>query len=170
MENQTREKRKRNAQDDGKIENEIDSKKASLFSNLFTLMKDNTDIKSSIYEFNWAAINWDWKTNYLNYLETEHIIGMMLALHPDRQGQMRSDVDVTSTDERETITAISQKNSVKAKDIQKELHKLRVLYKLNERRNNELMLWRKMKSLTEMIEKLTRQRVAASTVNQRMKN
>jgi len=52
MENQTREKRKRNAQDDGKIENEIDSKKASLFSNLFTLMKDNTDIKSSIYEFN----------------------------------------------------------------------------------------------------------------------
>jgi len=27
-----------------------------------------------------------------------------------------------------------------------------------------------MKSLTEMIEKLTRQRVAASTVNQRMKN
>jgi len=65
---------------------------------------------------------------------------MMLALHPDRQGQMRSDVDVTSTDERETITAISQKNSVKAKDIQKELHKLRVLYKLNERRNNELML------------------------------
>ncbi len=32
------------------------------------------------------------------------------------------------------------------------------------------MLWKKMKSLTEMIEKLTRQRVAASTVNQRMKN
>ncbi len=94
----------------------------------------------------------------------------MLALHPDRQGQMRSVVDVTSTNERGAIIATSQKNSVKAKDIQKELHKLRVLYELNERRNNELMLWRKMKSLTEMIEKLTRQRVAASTVNQCMKN
>jgi len=31
-----------------KIENKIDSKKASLFSNLFTPMKDNTNIKSSI--------------------------------------------------------------------------------------------------------------------------
>ncbi len=110
------------------------------------------------------------KTNYLNYLETEHIIGMMPALHPDRQGQMRSVVDVTSTSEREAIIAISQKNSVKTKDIQKKLHKLRVLYEFNERRNNELMLWKKMKDLTEMIEKLTRQRVAASTVNQRMKN
>jgi len=65
---------------------------------------------------------------------------MMLALHPDRQGQMRSVVDVTSTNERGAIIATSQKNSVKAKDIQKELHKLRVLYELNERRNNELML------------------------------
>jgi len=37
------------------------------------------------------------------------------------------------------IIAISQKNSVKAKNIQKKLHKLRVLYELNERRNNELM-------------------------------
>ena len=65
---------------------------------------------------------------------------MMLALHPDRQEQMRSVVDVTSTNERETIIAISQKNSVKTKDIQKKLHKLRVLYELNERRNTELML------------------------------
>jgi hypothetical protein len=65
---------------------------------------------------------------------------MMLALHPDRQGQMRSVVDATSASERGAITATSQKNSVKAKDIQKELHKLRVLYELNERRNNELML------------------------------
>ena len=32
------------------------------------------------------------------------------------------------------------------------------------------MLWEKMRSLTKMIEKLTRQRVTASTVNQRMKN
>jgi hypothetical protein len=31
-----------------KIENKIDSKKASLFSKLFTPVKDNTDIKSSI--------------------------------------------------------------------------------------------------------------------------
>ncbi len=57
--------------------------------------------------------------------------------------------------EWETIIAILQKNSVKAKDIQKKLHKLQVLYEFNERRNNELMLWEKMKSLTEMIEKLT---------------
>ncbi len=75
-----------------------------------------------------------------------------------------------STNEWETIIIILQKNSVKTKDIQKKLHKLQVLYKFNERRNNELMLWRKMKSLTKMIEKLTHQRVAASTVNQRMKN
>jgi len=65
---------------------------------------------------------------------------MMLALHPDRQGQMRSVVDATLTNKRETIIATLQKNSVKAKDIQKKLHKLRVLYELNERRNNELML------------------------------
>jgi len=65
---------------------------------------------------------------------------MMLALHSDRQEQMRSVVDVTSTSEREVIIAILQKNSVKAKDIQKKLHKLRVLYEFNERRNNELML------------------------------
>ncbi len=113
---------------------------------------------------------WIMKTNYLNYLETEHIIDMMLALHSDRQEQMRSIIDMTLTSEREAIIAISQKNSVKAKDIQKKLHKLRVLYELNERRNNELMLWEKMRSLTEMIEKLTHQRVVASTVNQRMKN
>ncbi len=56
------------------------------------------------------------------------------------------------------------------KDIQKKLHKLQVLYELNKRRNNELMLWRKMRSLTEMIEKLTCQRVIVLTVNQRMKN
>ncbi len=75
-----------------------------------------------------------------------------------------------SMSEREMIITIWQKNSVKAKDIQKKLHKLRVLYKLNKRRNNKLMLWEKMRSLTEMIKKLTRQRVAALTVNQRMKN
>ncbi len=72
--------------------------------------------------------------------------------------------------EREAIITILQKNSVKTKDIQKKLHKLRVLYELNERRNNELMLWEKMRNLTEMIEKLMHQRVVASTVNQHMKN
>ncbi len=80
------------------------------------------------------------KMNYLNYLETEHIIDMMLTLHSDHQEQMRSFVDMMSMNERKVIITISQKNSVKTKDIQKILHKLRVLYKFNERRNNELML------------------------------
>jgi len=34
------------------------------------------------------------KTNYLNYLETKHIINMMFALHFDCQEQMRSVVDM----------------------------------------------------------------------------
>ncbi len=95
---------------------------------------------------------------------------MMLALHSDHQKQMRSIIDVTLMSEQEMITTILQKNSVKTKDIQKKLHKLQVLYELNECRNNKLMLWEKMKSLTKMIEKLTHQHVTASTVNQRMKN
>ncbi len=95
---------------------------------------------------------------------------MMLTLYSDYQEQMRSIINITSMNEQETIIAILQKNSIKTKDIQKKLHKLRVLYELNERRNNELMLWEKMRSLTEMIEKLMHQRVAALTVNQRMKN
>ncbi len=110
------------------------------------------------------------KTNYLNYLETEHIIDMMLALHSDHQRQIRSIINVMLTSKREMIIIILQKNSVKMKDIQKKLHKLQVLYELNERRNNELILWKKMRSLTEMIEKLMHQRVTALTVNQRMKN
>ncbi len=114
--------------------------------------------------------NWIMKINYLNYLETEHIIDMMLALHSDHQKQMRSIIDVTLMNEWEIIIIILQKNSVKTKDIQKKLYKLRVLYELNECRNNELMFWKKMKSLTKMIEKLTHQRVAALTVNQCMKN
>ncbi len=108
--------------------------------------------------------------NYLNYLKTEHIIDMMLTLHFNHQEQMRSIVDIMLTSEWEAIIAILQKNSVKTKDIQKKLHKLQVLYELNERRNNELMLWRKMRNLTKMIEKLMHQRVAALIVNQRMKN
>ncbi len=95
---------------------------------------------------------------------------MMLTLHSDHQKQIRSIVNATSMSEREMIIAILQKNSIKTKNIHEKLNKLQVLYKLNERRNNELMLWKKMRRLTEMIEKLTRQRVAASTVNQRMKN
>ncbi len=94
----------------------------------------------------------------------------MLALHSDCQEQIRSIVNAMSMNEQEMIIIILQKNSVKAKDIQKKLHKLWVFYEFNERRNNELMLWREMKSLTEMIEKLTCQRVVASTVNQHMKN
>jgi len=78
--------------------------------------------------------------NYLNYLETEHIIDMMLALHSDCQRQMRSVIDVTLTNERETIITILQKNSIKAKNIHKKLNKLQVLYEFNKRRNNELML------------------------------
>ena len=80
------------------------------------------------------------KTNYLNYLETEHIIDMMLALHSDHQRQIRSIINVMLTSKREMIIIILQKNSVKMKDIQKKLHKLQVLYELNERRNNELIL------------------------------
>jgi len=95
---------------------------------------------------------------------------MMLALHSDHQEQMMSVVDVTSASEREMNITISQKNSIKMNNIHEKLNKLRVLYELNERRNNELMLWEKMRKLTKMIEKLMCQRVVASTVNRRMKN
>ncbi len=95
---------------------------------------------------------------------------MMLTLHSDHQEQMRSIIDVMLMSEWEVIITISQKNSVKTKDIQKKLHKLQVLYELNERRNNKLMLWEEMKSLTKMIEKLMHQRVIVLTVNQRMKS
>ncbi len=108
--------------------------------------------------------------NYLNYLKTEYIIDMILTLNSDYQRQMRSIVNMISMSEWETIITILQKNSVKTKNIQKKLHKLQVLYELNEHKNNELMLWEKMKSLTKIIEKLTRQHVIALTVNQCMKN
>ncbi len=75
-----------------------------------------------------------------------------------------------SASEWEANIVISQKNSIKTKNIHKKLNKLRVFYEFNERKNNELMLWEKMRRLTEMIEKLTRQHVAALTVNQCMKN
>ncbi len=91
-------------------------------------------------------------------------------LHSDHQKQMMSIIDVTSMSEQEVSIIILQKNSIKMKNIHEKLNKLRVLYELNEHRNNELMLWEKRRRLTKMIEKLTRQRVAASTVNQRMKN
>ncbi len=94
----------------------------------------------------------------------------MLTLHSDHQKQMMSVIDVMSVSEREASIAISQKNSIKMKNIHEKLNKLRVLYELNERRNNKLMLWKEMRRLTEMIEKLMRQRVVALTVNQCMKN
>ena len=94
----------------------------------------------------------------------------MLALHSDCQEQMMSIIDATSASEREMNITISQKNSIKTKNIHEKLNKLQVLYELNECRNNELMLWEKMKKLTEMIKKLMCQRVIASTVNQHMKN
>ncbi len=94
----------------------------------------------------------------------------MLALHSDHQKQMMSIIDVMSASERETSITILQKNSIKTKNIHEKLNKLQVLYELNEHRNNKLMLWKKMRKLTEMIEKLMHQRVAALTVNSRMKN
>jgi len=47
---------------------------------------------------------------------------------------------MTSVSEREASIAILQKNSIKTKNIHEKLNKLSVLYKFNERRNNELML------------------------------
>jgi len=65
---------------------------------------------------------------------------MMLVLHSDRQKQMISIIDVMSASEREANITILQKNSIKMKNIHKKLNKLQVLYELNKRRNNELML------------------------------
>jgi len=65
---------------------------------------------------------------------------MMLALHSDHQRQMMSIVDATSASEREMNITTLQKNSIKTKNIHEKLNKLQVLYELNERRNNELML------------------------------
>ncbi len=95
---------------------------------------------------------------------------MMFMLYSDHQKQMMSIVDVMSASEREVSITILQKNSIKMKNIHEKLNKLQILYEFNERRNNELMLWEKMRRLTEMIEKLMHQRVTASTVNQCMKN
>ncbi len=95
---------------------------------------------------------------------------MMLMLHSDYQKQMMSIVDVMSASEREVSITILQKNSIKMKNIHEKLNKLQILYEFNERRNNKLMLWEKMRRLTEMIEKLMHQRVTASIVNQCMKN
>ncbi len=64
----------------------------------------------------------------------------MLAFHSNHQKQMMSIIDVTSMSERKMNITISQKNSIKMKNIHEKLNKLRVLYELNECRNNELML------------------------------
>ncbi len=95
---------------------------------------------------------------------------MMLALHSDHQEQMMSVIDVMSMSKRETSIVILQKNLIKTKNIHEKLNKLQVLYELNKHKNNKLMLWKEMRRLIKMIEKLTRQRVAASTVNWHMKN
>jgi len=68
----------------------------------------------------------------------------MLVLYFDHQEQMMSVVDVTSASERKMNITISQKNSIKTKNIHEKLNKLQVLYELNECRNNELMLWESM--------------------------
>jgi len=65
---------------------------------------------------------------------------MMLALHSDHQRQMMSIINMISANEREVSIAILQKNSIKTKNIHEKLNKLQVLYELNERRNNKLML------------------------------
>jgi len=65
---------------------------------------------------------------------------MMLMLHSDHQKQMMSIINVTSASEREVSITISQKNSIKTKNIHEKLNKLQVLYELNECRNNKLML------------------------------
>ncbi len=79
----------------------------------------------------------------------------MLMLHSDHQKQMISIIDVMLVSEQEMSIIILQKNSIKMKNIHKKLNKLQVLYELNKRRNNELMLWKEMRKLTKMIEKLT---------------
>ena len=94
---------------------------------------------------------------------------MMSTLHFDRRNQIMSVVDATSTSERGAIIAISQKKQIKARNILEKLNKLRVLYELNEQLINESILWEELKRVTNMIEKLTRQRVEASTRSQRMK-
>ncbi len=95
---------------------------------------------------------------------------MMPALHPDHQGQVMSVAGVTPAGGRGASIATSQKDTIKAEDIQEELNKLRVLYGPNGRRNNGLVPWGEMGRLTEMAEKLTRQRVAAPAVNRRMED
>jgi len=65
---------------------------------------------------------------------------MMLVLYSDRQKQIMSIIDVMSASEREANITILQKNSIKMKNIHEKLNKLQVLYELNKRRNNELML------------------------------
>jgi len=92
----------------------------------------------------------------------------MPALHPE--GQMMSAAGATPAGGRGASIATSQKDSIKAEDIHEELNKLRVLYGPNGRRNNGLVPWGEMGRLTEMVEKLTRQRVAAPAVNRRMED
>ncbi len=95
---------------------------------------------------------------------------MIFMLHFDHQEQMRNVINMMLTSEQEMNIIILQKNLIKTKDIQEKLNKLQVLYELNECKNNELILWRKMKKLMNMTEKLMRQHVNASMINWWMKN
>jgi len=65
---------------------------------------------------------------------------MMFMLHSDCQKQMMSIINVMLVSEQKMSIIILQKNSIKTNNIHEKLNKLRVLYELNERRNNELML------------------------------
>ena len=94
---------------------------------------------------------------------------MMSTFHFDRKDQITSVVDATSTSERDAIIAISQKKQIKARNIFEKLNKLRTLYEFNEQLINELIFWKKLKRVTNMSKKLTRQRVETSTKSQRMK-
>jgi hypothetical protein len=76
----------------------------------------------------------------------------------------------TSAGGRGTRIATSQKDLINAENIHEELNDLRILYGPNGRRNHGLVPWEEMGRLTEMIQKLTRQRVAASTMNRRMED
>ncbi len=105
---------------------------------------------------------------YTIYREIKRTIDIMPAIHPNRRDQMATAVDATSASGRGADNAPSQKNPIKTEDIHKELNKLRVLYRPNERKINGSISWRELRRLTDIIEELTRQRVAPPASNQRM--
>ena len=106
-------------------------------------------------------------TSYSFIEKLRRSLTMTLAHYFDRRDQIMSVVDATSTSERDAICAISQKKQIIIDDILKKLNKLRLLYEFNEQIINVFVFWEKMKRLRNMIDELTRQRVAKSTTNQR---